>query len=140
MSRVQSKDTTPELAVRRMVHALGYRYRLHRRDLPGTPDIVLPRHRAVIFVHGCFWHLHRCQTRVPKANASYWAAKRLGNVKRDGRNARALRRAGWRVMVVWECDLRTRAAVQKRLARFLGHSISTSPATAPSLTTDPPRF
>lgn len=107
MARVRSKNTAPEMAVRRALHARGYRFRLHRKDLPGRPDIVLPRYRLAIFVHGCFWHgCPRCDRglRLPKRNASFWDAKLGGNKERDVRNISALETAGWSVLVVWECD------------------------------------
>lgn len=121
MAAIRSRDTKPEMAVRRMVHAMGYRFRLHRSDLPGKPDLVLPRHEAVIFVHGCFWHLHNCRTgRVrPKTNAAFWRKKREGNRDRDRRHVRKLRRDGWRVLTVWECQLRDPAKVAERIGAFL---------------------
>lgn len=121
MSRIRGKDTKPEFVVRRLVHLLGYRFRLHRRNLPGCPDIVLPRHRKVIFVHGCFWHMHRCRYgRVqPKTNRRFWEKKRKGNVERDRKNVRALKRLGWKVLVVWECWTRDTAPLQKRVQDFL---------------------
>ncbi|MEQ9410518.1 MAG: very short patch repair endonuclease [Fuerstiella sp.] len=122
MSRIRAKDTRPEMIVRSLVHQMGYRFRLHRRDLPGTPDLVLPRHHKVIFVHGCFWHQHRCRYgRVtPKTNAAFWAAKRQGNVTRDRRNLRQLRAAGWDVLVIWECWTRfPEEKVIPRLDAFL---------------------
>lgn len=120
MSRIRGKDTTPELVVRRMAHALGFRFRLHRRDLPGKPDLVFPRLRAIVFVHGCFWHNHRCQRgRVPKSNQTYWTLKRQRNSQRDVRHVRALRKAGWRVLTIWECELKRGFLVRKRLQRFL---------------------
>lgn len=129
MSRIRSKDTGPEIAVRRMAHALGYRFRLHRRDLPGSPDLVFPRLRAVVFVHGCFWHVHSCQRgRVPKSNVSYWAAKRLRNAARDRRARAKLRRMGWRVLTVWECQLRKPELVSAKLARFLAERAPSSHA------------
>jgi DNA mismatch endonuclease (patch repair protein) len=105
MSRIRSKDTKPEMIVRSLVHQMGYRFRLHVQGLPGKPDLVLPAHRKVIFVHGCFWHMHRCRFgRVkPATNASFWSSKRLGNVCRDRMNRRRLRTEGWSVLVVWEC-------------------------------------
>jgi DNA mismatch endonuclease (patch repair protein) len=122
MSRIRSRDTRPELIVRSLVHQMGYRFRLHRRDLPGTPDLVLPSHRKVIFVHGCFWHLHRCRYGqvFPRKNAEFWSAKRMANVERDRRNVRQLRRLGWRVLVVWECWTRDiEGKLIPRLSRFL---------------------
>lgn len=120
MAQVKSADTAPEIAVRRLVHRLGYRFRLHRRDLPGTPDLVLSRHRTVIFVHGCFWHQHRCRRgdRRPRANRAYWEAKLDRNVQRDARNRRRLRRLGWRVLTVWECQIGTQR-LHRRIRRFL---------------------
>ena len=109
MSRIKGKDTKPELVVRSVVHRLGYRFRLHRKDLPGKPDIVLPRHKKIIFVHGCFWHMHNCKKgRVkPATRAKFWEDKRTGNKKRDRRNIRALKKLGWDVLVVWECQVRS---------------------------------
>jgi DNA mismatch endonuclease, patch repair protein len=120
MAAIRSANTKPEMRVRSALHALGYRFRLHRKDLPGRPDIVLPRLRTVIFVHGCFWHCHRCKygSVVPATRADFWAAKRAGNVARDRRNRAALRRAGWRVFVLWECEVRTAAAAQVRVAKL----------------------
>jgi DNA mismatch endonuclease, patch repair protein len=120
MAAIRSRNTKPEMRVRSALHALGYRFRLHRKDLPGRPDIVLPRLRTVIFVHGCFWHCHRCKygSATPATRADFWAAKRAGNVARDRRNRSALRRAGWRVFVLWECEVRTAAAAQARVAKL----------------------
>jgi DNA mismatch endonuclease (patch repair protein) len=107
MSRVRAKDTLPEMIVRRLLHGLGFRFRLHCRDLPGRPDIVLPRYRAVIFVHGCFWHGHDCSLfRMPATRTEIWAAKIAANRRRDGDAVSALRDGGWRNLVVWECALR----------------------------------
>ncbi len=120
MAAVGSRDTRPELAVRRLLHGLGFRFRLHRSDLPGEPDIVLPGRRAVIFVHGCFWHQHRCRhgrRPLPVANADYWRRKLARNVQRDRRTVRQLGRLGWRVLVVWECQ--TSPAKAERLAERL---------------------
>ena len=107
MSRIRSKNTKPELVVRMVLHRLGYRFSLRRKDLPGTPDIVLAKHKAVIFVHGCFWHRHaRCRLATkPKSRAAYWRAKFERNVKRDARVRRALRKLGWKVLAVWECQV-----------------------------------
>lgn len=106
MRAVRGKNTAPEMRVRRLLHAMGYRFRLHRRDLPGTPDIVLPRHRTVIFVHGCFWHRHPgCKkATAPKSRVEFWAAKFERNVARDEVKERTLRERGWQVLVVWECE------------------------------------
>ena len=120
MSLVRSKNTGPELAVRRLVHSLGYRYRLHRRDLPGVPDLVFPARRAVIFVHGCFWHRHANCGRVPKSRLSYWLPKLNRNRTRDRRHVKALARDGWRTLVIWECEVR-----DKKLARRISHFLGT---------------
>ena len=121
MSRIRSTDTSPEVTVRRMLFAMGYRFRLHAQGLPGRPDIVLTRHRKIILVHGCFWHTHRCKYGhvVPKTNAEYWAKKRDGNVQRDRANRRKLRKMGWGVLVVWECWTKDMAKLEDRLRRFL---------------------
>lgn len=116
MASVRSKDTTPEMVVRRLVHGMGYRYRLHVRSLHGSPDLVFPARQAVIFVHGCFWHRHKCKRGwpLPATRRSFWKAKLDGNRQRDVKHRRALRRLGWRVLVVWECQ--TRSAKLDRLA------------------------
>lgn len=107
MSRIRGSDTKPEFAVRSMLHRMGYRFRLHRRDLPGTPDIVMPKHKTVVFVNGCFWHGHICKRgKMPKTRSDFWANKIETNRKRDRRNVRRLRAMGWRVVVVWECELK----------------------------------
>src|SRR4051794_18051471 len=110
MARVGRKDTEPELAVRCFLHSTGLRYRLPVASLPGTPDIVLPRYRSVVFVHGCFWHRHNgCpHTRTPKSNVAFWESKFARNVQRDQRTSRKLRALGWRVFVVWGCDISPR--------------------------------
>ena len=111
MSAIRAKDTKPELLVRRALHAAGFRFRIHRKDLPGKPDIVMPSRSVVIFVNGCFWHSHDCRYgRVtPKQNAQFWAAKRSATVVRDASNHQALRELGWAVEVIWECELRASA-------------------------------
>ncbi|MGE0679408.1 MAG: very short patch repair endonuclease [Candidatus Binatia bacterium] len=121
MSRVQSRNTKPELLVRSLVHHLGYRFRLYRRELPGAPDLVFPARSKVIFVHGCFWHGHPCKrgARMPKANAAYWCEKIARNKKRDQRHRRQLRQLGWSILVLWECQLRDRQKLVSRLSRFL---------------------
>ena len=107
MSRVRARDTAPEMAVRRALHAAGYRYRLHRKDLPGKPDIVLPMYRTVVQVHGCFWHGHQCRRgdRLPATNAEYWRTKIRLNRERDRAATQALTGAGWRVITIWECEI-----------------------------------
>lgn len=121
MARVKGRDTGPELVVRRMLHALGYRYRLHVRGLPGRPDLVFAGRRAVVFVHGCFWHGHDCArgARMPATRRDYWTAKLAGNVARDRRNLDALAAAGWRAAVIWECELRDAEAARGKLVGFL---------------------
>jgi DNA mismatch endonuclease, patch repair protein len=122
MSRIAAKDTKPELAVRRTAHALGYRFRLHRRDLPGRPDLVFPRLGKVVLVHGCFWHRHSdpgCRNAVlPKTRQDWWRAKLSANVDRDARNLKALAELGWEVLTLWECDIRS-GAFAAVLAAFL---------------------
>ncbi|WP_371331999.1 very short patch repair endonuclease [Bosea sp. BIWAKO-01] len=121
MRSIRQKDTKPELVVRRAVHAMGFRFRLHRRDLPGSPDLVLPRLRKVIFVHGCFWHQHagcRSATR-PRTRTSYWHPKLDGNVARDARALVDLKMLGWNALVLWECELRDPTVLQTRLLDFL---------------------
>jgi DNA mismatch endonuclease (patch repair protein) len=122
MSQIRAKETKPEMIVRSLVHRLGFRFRLHRRDLPGCPDLVLTRHKKLIFVHGCFWHMHQCRFGkvVPKSNADYWQAKREGNCRRDRKNRAALQRLRWSVLVIWECWTRDQYALQKRIERILG--------------------
>ena len=122
MAAVKSRDTTPELAVRRLVHSLGYRDRLHVRSLPGTPDLVFPRLRKIINVNGCFWHLHGCaRCRVPSSRRSYWIAKLQRNAARDKRTHRDLRRSGWQVLVLWECQISPakQMRLQTRVVAFL---------------------
>lgn len=121
MSRIRNRDTRPERIVRSLVHRMGYRFRLHRKDLPGKPDLVFPGRRKIIFVHGCFFHMHDCPYGrvVPKKNAEFWRLKRLSNVERDRKNVATLRRAGWRVLEVWECQTRTPEALAPKLKRFL---------------------
>lgn len=119
MSRIRGKDTKPEMIVRRVVHALGLRFRLHRRDLPGQPDLVLTRHRTVVFVHGCFWHSHDCAYGqvTPKTRAEFWRDKRAATVERDRRNAAALEADGWRVLTYWECETRDAESLVERIRR-----------------------
>ena len=121
MSRVKGRDTKPEMVVRSVVHRMGFRFRLHRRDLPGNPDVVLPRYHEVIFVHGCFWHGHRgCpRSKRPTTNEEFWSKKLDGNIKRDRRFRRVLRETGWKVLVVWECETRKPDKLLRKLERFL---------------------
>ena len=124
MSRIRSKDTKPEWTVRRLLHAEGYRYRLHGKDLPGKPDLVFNKRRKVIFVHGCFWHQHarvECSdARRPKSNETYWDAKLQKNVERDAAHLFSLRSKGWEVEVVWACETKDLDRLRARLIRFLG--------------------
>ena len=122
MARIGSKDTKPELLVRKLLHGMGYRYRLHRRDLPGTPDICFPGRRKVVFVHGCFWHRHDGCKRAttPGTRRSYWERKFKGNVVRDRRNLADLEHLGWEALVVWECETADLPALAERLREFLG--------------------
>ena len=121
MKRVRQRHTAPELAVRKLLFADGYRYRVHRRDLPGSPDVVFPGRRKVIFVHGCFWHGHEdcARASLPRNRADYWRHRIATNQERDRRSEAALRRMGWSVCVVWECEVRNADPLRERLARFL---------------------
>lgn len=120
MAAIRGKNTKPELVIRRYLHSAGFRFRLHSRKLPGRPDIVLPRHRAVVNVHGCFWHQHEgcLYAYMPASNRDFWSTKLLGNVQRDRRNDAALSQLGWRVFTVWECEIR-KEPVLRRLAKLL---------------------
>ncbi|MEK6237046.1 MAG: DNA mismatch endonuclease Vsr [Planctomycetales bacterium] len=123
MGRIRSKDTKPEMAVRRLTHALGYRYRLHNRKLPGNPDLAFAGRRKVIFVHGCYWHRHGAKScalaRLPKSRLDFWLPKLEGNRKRDARNRRKLTKLGWKSLVIWECQLRDLDRVERRIVAFL---------------------
>jgi DNA mismatch endonuclease, patch repair protein len=120
MRSVRSRDTGPELLVRRALHGMGYRFRLHRKDLAGKPDIVLPKHRAIVFVHGCFWHGHGCRKgRLPKSRIRFWTKKILQNRKRDAESVRTLKRTGWHVLTIWQCETKDADALRSRLIRFL---------------------
>lgn len=122
MVAIKDKNTLPELAVRRLVRALGFRYSAHSRTLPGKPDLIFQSQKAVIFVHGCFWHQHkakRCGARPPKSKTSYWLPKLARTQQRDRRNVRDLKRLGWRVLVVWECETRNLRVVRRRILKFL---------------------
>jgi len=122
MRAIKSKDSKPEMRVRRTLHAKGYRYRLHRRALPGTPDLVFPSKKKVIFVNGCFWHSHDCKNgrRSPKSNKEYWEPKIARNKERDDENIAALARLGWRSMTVWECETTDMKRTIARMIKFLG--------------------
>jgi DNA mismatch endonuclease (patch repair protein) len=128
MSAIRGKNTKPEMIVRSAVHALGYRYRLHRKDLPGAPDLVFPKLRKIINVHGCFWHMHSCRygAVTPKTNAEFWQTKRTGNVGRDRVALRRLRLNGWDVLTVWECETREHETLRDRLLEFLSTNIRVS--------------
>lgn len=123
MSRVRSKDTKPEMLVRRLIHGMGYRYRLHCRDLPGTPDIVFRRRRMAIFVHGCFWHQHpdpNCKlARMPKSRHEFWGPKLEGNRRRDDANLKKLLELGWNVLIVWECLTHDHEELKENVRTFL---------------------
>lgn len=121
MSRVRSANTGPEIRVRKILHRLGYRFRLHRRDLPGTPDIVLPAYDSIVLVHGCFWHRHdRCRdASTPSTRIRFWKKKFAENVTRDAKKTAALRALGWKVLIVWECELRDEGALAEKLKGVL---------------------
>jgi len=125
MSRVSGKDTKPELIVRSQLHKLGYRFRLHRKDLPGKPDITLPRHKKVIFVHGCFWHGHTdCRrSKRPAINKKFWDEKLDKNIKRDAENIKKLQKLGWKVLVIWTCEVHDINKLKKHLLLFLEENI-----------------
>jgi DNA mismatch endonuclease, patch repair protein len=121
MAAVKSKDTAPELKLRRWLHAIGYRYRLHVRELPGRPDLVFPARRKVIFVHGCFWHRHGgcARAAMPATRQAFWVEKLTANVKRDARQVLELRALGWDVLIVWECQVRQLNTLANKVVRFL---------------------
>ena len=121
MRAIRGKDTQPEIAVRSLVHKLGFRFRLNRRDLPGKPDLAFPARRKVIFVHGCFWHSHACKTGlVPNTNRGFWLPKLRRNKLRDKKNIDALTNLGWDALVIWQCELKNSATIRARVRRFLG--------------------
>jgi DNA mismatch endonuclease (patch repair protein) len=126
MGQIKGRDTAPEVQVRSILHGAGYRFRLHGKDLPGKPDIVLSKHRTVVFVHGCFWHRHRgCSNcSKPKSNVAFWEAKFFGNKKRDQQNIAKLQESGWHVIVVWECELVSPHTLRDRLISLLNHGKS----------------
>lgn len=123
MSKIRGTGTKPEWAVRRLVHGMGFRYRLHRKDLPGRPDLVFPSRKKLIFVHGCFWHKHddgSCKSfRYPQSNKEYWVPKLDRNAERDAENQAKLAEMGWKILVVWECEIRSDPELGERIARFL---------------------
>lgn len=121
MALVRAKNTKPELRVRRAAHALGFRYRLHRRDIPGSPDLVFPSKNKIIFVHGCFWHRHKgcSRCRLPKSRLNFWKPKFKSNVERDKKVRKELRRLGWNVLVIWECQTMHKEGLKTSLRRFL---------------------
>ncbi len=120
MSAIRSKDTTPEMIVRKLVHGMGYRYRLHRKDLPGKPDLVFPRMKKIVFVNGCYWHMHNCKYGkvVPKTNAKFWRDKRTSTVTRDKKNIQQLKKLGWDVLVVWECQTNVLPIIKREISHF----------------------
>jgi DNA mismatch endonuclease (patch repair protein) len=126
MSRIRGKDTKPEWTIRRLVHAMGYRYRLHRRDLPGIPDLVFPSRKKVIFIHGCFWHRHpepSCKlARLPKSRLGFWKPKLEANRRRDQEKQSQLRDLGWEILVVWECEIGHKEQIENKIREFLGES------------------
>jgi len=121
MSRIRGKDTKPEMVVRSLLHRMGYRFRLHGKGLPGRPDIVLARHKTVVFVHGCFWHRHEgcALARMPKSRSEFWEPKLEGNKQRDARNMERLALAGWEVLTIWECQLSDAERLRATIRRFL---------------------
>ncbi len=122
MSRIRGKDTKPEMLVRRLIHSEGYRYRLHRKSLPGSPDLVFPGPRKVVFVHGCFWHQHGCQiSKIPKTRTAYWTEKFERNRTRDEKNRLELEHLGWQMFVVWECETRYDEQLKSKILEFLAY-------------------
>jgi DNA mismatch endonuclease, patch repair protein len=130
MRQIRSKDTAPELAIRRIAHGMGYRYRLHRKDLPGKPDLTFPGRKKVVFLHGCFWHQHQgCREgRLPRTHAEYWGPKLAHNCERDALAVSKLKALGWDVLTLWECEVeKDPTSVSRRLRQFLGESASVRP-------------
>jgi len=127
MRRIKSKDSKPEIIVRKLLHGMGYRYRLHGAGLPGHPDIVFSKRRQIIFVHGCFWHCHNClESHVPKSAVDYWKQKLERNVTRQNENERKLIASGWRILVLWECELRDTGRLRRIIKVFLGGTKGTN--------------
>ncbi|MDD5134559.1 MAG: DNA mismatch endonuclease Vsr [Phycisphaerae bacterium] len=135
MSQIRDKNTKPEIIVRSIVHRMGFRFSLHNKKLPGKPDIVLSRHKKIIFVHGCFWHIHNCRYgRVkPATNTDFWTNKRQGNAARDKENIRKLKKLGWRVLIIWECQTRKPEKIINKIKSFLGKQIPERPANDPKI-------
>lgn len=125
MGKIQSKDTSPEMIVRKLVHNLGYRYRLHRKDLPGKPDLVFSGRKKIIFVHGCFWHQHAnpiCKiARIPKSKTYYWIPKLQRNIERDSQHQKLLEAEGWRILIIWECEVRNTVELKEVVSKFLSN-------------------
>jgi DNA mismatch endonuclease (patch repair protein) len=121
MVAIKGRDTRPEMHVRSLLHSLGYRYRLHQKDLPGKPDLVFPRLRKIIFVHGCFWHMHRCRYGrvIPATNTDFWQKKRNSNVERDKQNIATLRKFGWDILILWECQTKDSDILRRYVSKFL---------------------
>ncbi len=121
MSNIGNKDTKPELRIRSLLHQMGYRFRLHRKDLPGKPDIVLPKYKTVIFIHGCYWHRHTCKKgrSTPTSNREFWEEKFSKNIERDKRNLVELKNIGWNIITIWQCELKNMEKIQSRLKSHL---------------------
>ncbi len=121
MSQIRGKNTKPEIIVRSIVHGIGFRYSLHKNNLPGKPDIVLSRHKKIIFVHGCFWHMHKCKYGKvkPATNTNFWQEKRQGNVERDKRNIKQLKKLGWQILIIWECQTKRPEKIVSKIKEFL---------------------
>src|SRR5215203_3035173 len=121
MAQIKGRDTKPERLVRSLLHRLGYRFRLHHKKLPGKPDIVLARHKKIVLIHGCFWHMHYCRRgrSTPKTNADFWRLKRLRNTERDAANLQFYKTAGWETLIVWECETHKTSMLEQKLIRFM---------------------
>lgn len=132
MSRIRGKDTKPELVVRSFLHRMGYRFRLHQRDLPGKPDIVLPKHNTLIFVHGCFWHRHKgCKyAYMPKSRVNFWKEKFAGTIERDRKHQKELKELGWEVHVIWECEIKIIEILEKRVTGIFRNILHNNDSSA----------